>query len=181
MVGIKGIADLVAASRILRARNVAHRLLLAGSSDPESPDAIVDQTLRQWTQQDGVEWLGQVDDVRTVWRQCHIAALASLGGEGVPLSLVEAAACGRPLVATDVPGSREIARTGVNALLAPPGSPERLADALARLIQDGDMRNRFAAASREIAESTFSADKVLAATLALYDKLLRQTSSSSAT
>ena len=181
MVGIKGIGDLVAASRILRARNVAHRLLLAGAIDPESPDAIPQQVLREWTQRDGVEWLGQIDDVRTFWRQCHVAALASLGGEGVPLSLVEAAACGRPLLATDVPGSRDIARDGVNAVLAPPGAPDRLADALERLIKDREMRTTFAAASRRIAESTFSADQVLGATLALYDKLLRGPAASSAT
>jgi len=178
MVGIKGIADLVAASRILRARHLPHRLLLAGATDPESPDAIPDEVLRQWAQQDGVEWLGQIADVRALWRQCHVAALASLGGEGVPLSLVEAAACGRPLVATNVPGSRDIARAGVNALVVPPSAPQLLADALERLIKDPAMRNTFAAESRRIAESTFSADQVLAATLALYDGLLHRPSAS---
>ena len=172
MLGIKGIADLVAASRMLHARNIAHRLVLAGAIDRESRDAIAEATLRTWIEQDKIEWLGQIADVRELWRQCHIAALASLGGEGVPLSLVEAAACGRPLVATDVPGSRDIARNGVNALLAPPGSPEKLADALERLILDGDLRRRFAAESRRIAETTFSLDQVLAATLGLYARLL---------
>src|SRR5262249_7841927 len=167
-------ADLVAASRILRERHVPHRLLLAGATDPENPDAIRDEVLHEWARQDGVEWLGQLADVRSLWRQCHIATLASQGGEGVPLSLVEAAACGRPLVATDVPGSRDIARAGVNALLAPPHAPQLLADALERLIKDQAMRNTFAAESRRIAESTFSADHVLAATLALYDDLLNR-------
>jgi len=171
MLRLKGIDDLVAASRILRSRHVAHRLVLAGASDPENPDAIPEQELRDWVRRDGVEWLGQVDDVREVWRQCHIGALASLGGEGVPLSLAEAAACGRPLVATDVPGSRDIARAGVNALLAPPGSPSLLADALERLIRDGKLREQFAAESRRMAETVFSLQHVLAATLALYDKL----------
>src|SRR5262249_7053021 len=106
-------------------------------------------------------------------RQCHIAALASLGGEGVPLSLVEAAACGRPLVATDVPGSRDIARHEVNALLAPPGAPQLLADALQRLIEDPARRTACAGAGRGRADSRFSADRVWAATLALYDGLLR--------
>ena len=174
MVHLKGIADLVAASRILRHRKVAHRLLLAGGSDRENPNAIAEQTLRDWVRHHGVEWLGQISDVRELWRQCHIAALASLGGEGVPLSLVEAAACGRPLVATHVPGSRDIARADVNALLAPPGSPQLLADALERLIRDPALRNTFAVESRRIAESVFSLEHVLAATLALYDRLLRR-------
>ena len=175
MLRIKGIADLVAASRILRARNVPHRLLLAGGIDAENPDAISEQTVRDWVQSDGVEWRGQIDDVRTLWRDCDIAALASLGGEGVPLSLVEAAACGRPIVATDVPGSRDIARDGVNGVVVPAGSPKALADALDRLVRDRDLRNRYGAESRRIAESEFSSDKVIAATLALYRQLLSTT------
>ena len=174
MLGIKGISDLVEASRILRARNVAHRLVLAGDTDTENPDAIPEATLRHWAREDGVEWLGHVADIREVWRRTDIAALASLGGEGVPLSLVEAAACGRPLVATDVPGSRDIAQAGVNALLVPPGNPQALADALERLIRDADLRRRYAAASRTIAESGFSSDKIVAATLSLYEQLLAQ-------
>jgi len=174
MVRLKGIGDLIAASRILRGRKVAHRLVLAGGTDEENPDAIAEQTLRDWGRQDGIEWRGRISDVRELWRQCHIAALASLGGEGVPLSLVEAAACGRPLVATDVPGSRDIARADVNALLAPPASPALLADALERLIRDQALRNRFAAEGRRLAETVFSLDRVLAGTLALYDRLSRQ-------
>lgn len=171
MVGIKGIADLVEASCILRARNVAHRLLLAGPVDTENPDAIPETTLRQWTAEGGMEWLGAIPDVRDLWRRTDIAVLASRGGEGVPLSLVEAAACGRPLVATEVPGARDIAQSGVNALLAPPNDPPALAAALERLVRDGDLRRKLAAASRAVA-SEFSSEKVNAATLALYEKLL---------
>jgi len=174
MVATKGIADLVAATRILRARHVPHRLLLAGGTDRENPDAIPESLLQQWVREDKIEWLGQIADVRELWRQCHIAALASLGGEGVPLSLVEAAACGRPLVATEVPGSRDIARIGVNAFLAPPGDPHELADALERLIRDPALRERFGAESRRIAEGEFASDRVFAATLSLYDRLLHR-------
>lgn len=172
MLRLKGVADLVAASRILRARDVPHRLVLAGAADRENPDSIPEALIHQWVQQDGIEWLGQIADVRELWRRCHIAALASLGGEGVPLSLVEAAACGRPLIATEVPGSRDIARAGINAFLAPPGAPQELADVMERLIADPVLRERFAAESRRIAETEFSSDRVLAATLALYDRLL---------
>jgi glycosyltransferase involved in cell wall biosynthesis len=176
MLGIKGIADLVAASRLLRARNVPHRLVLAGATDPENPDAIPEATLRSWAR-DGVEWLGQIADVRDLWRRCAIAALASRGGEGVPLSLIEAAACGRPLVATDVPGARDIARADVNALVVAPRAPEALADALERLIRDRALRQSFATAGRTIVESGFSSDDVSAATLALYTRLLARGSS----
>lgn len=174
MLGIKGIDDLVEASRVLHARGVAHRLVLAGDTDAENPDAIAEATLRRWVREDDVEWLGHVSDIREVWRRTDIAVLASRGGEGVPLSLVEAAACGRPLVATDVPGSRDIAQAGVNALLVPPRNPAALADALERLIRDADLRRNYATASRTVAESGFSSDKIAAATLNLYERLLTQ-------
>jgi glycosyltransferase involved in cell wall biosynthesis len=174
MLGIKGIGDLVAASRMLQTQGIPHRLILAGDTDPENPDAIPEATLRGWVARDGVEWLGHVSDVKGLWQRTDIAVLASLGGEGVPLSLVEAAACGRPLVATDVPGSRDIARKNVNALLVPPGDPAALAGALAQLIQNSDMRRTFAAASRAIAASGFSSETIVAATLALYQRLLAE-------
>ena len=174
MLGIKGIGDLVAASRILQTQGISHRLVLAGDTDPENPDSITDATLRGWVERDGVEWLGHVSDVKGLWQRTDIAVLASLGGEGVPLSLVEAAACGRPLVATDVPGSRDIAQAGINALLVPPGDPAALAGALAQLIQDPELRRRFAAASRAIAASAFSSETIVAATLALYQRLLAE-------
>jgi glycosyltransferase involved in cell wall biosynthesis len=176
MLGIKGVTDLVAASLILRGRNVPHRLVLAGGTDPENPDAIPEATLRRWAAEDGIEWLGAISDVRDLWRRCAIAALASRGGEGVPLSLIEAAACGRPLLATDVPGARDIAQPGVNALLAAPAAPEALADVLEVMIRDRELRRKLAAASRRVVESGFSSDQVSAATLALYTRLLAQAS-----
>jgi len=176
MLGIKGVTDLVAASLILRARNVPHRLVLAGGTDPENPDAIPEATLRRWATEDGIEWLGAIADVRELWRRCAIAALASRGGEGVPLSLIEAAACGRPLIATDVPGARDIAQAGINALLAAPAAPEALAGVLEVLIRERELRRKLAAASRRVVESGFSSEEVSAATLALYTRLLAQAS-----
>ena len=84
--------------------------------------------------------LGFVDDIARVWAAAHIAVLPSRGGEGVPLSLLEAAACGRPLVATDTPGCRDIARHGVNALLVPPDDADKLADAIDALAGDPELR-----------------------------------------
>lgn len=174
MVRTKGIADLVAAGAELRRRGIAHRILLAGPIDAENPAAIPRDVLHRWRDQEGVQWSGPVDDVRQVWQQADIAVLASHGGEGVPLSLVEAAACGRPLVATDVPGCRDIVRHGVNGYLAPVGSPRALADALERLIADPELRARMGQASVETANAGFSAEAVSAATLALYRQLLAQ-------
>jgi glycosyltransferase involved in cell wall biosynthesis len=172
MLVIKGVADLVEASRLLRARGVPHHLILAGGSDPENPGAIPAATLQDWVARVGIEWLGQVADTREVWRRADIAVQPSLGGEGLPRSLVEAAACGRALVVTDVPGCRDVARAGVNGLLVPPGAPAELADAIERLVGDASLRARLAAESRRIALADFSLDRLLAKTIALYDRLL---------
>jgi glycosyltransferase involved in cell wall biosynthesis len=173
MVGIKGIAELVEASRRLDRRGVPHLLRLAGAPDPENPDAIPIETLMDWARERHVEWLGPVDDVPGFWAGADIAALASHGGEGVPLSLVEAAAVGRPLVATDTPGCRDIVQDGRNGLLVPAHDPARLADALERLIADAPLRERMGRESLEIVRDGFSSDAVNALTLAVYERLLR--------
>ena len=98
--------------------------------------------------------------------------LPSRGGEGVPASLLEAAACGRPLVATDVPGCREIARDGLNALLVPPDDAPALADAIDRLAADRDLRAKFASAGRALVEREFSSARVGRDVVALYRRLL---------
>ena len=84
-----------------------------------------------------------------VWGRAHIAVLASLGGEGIPMTLMEAAACGRALIATDVPGCREIVVQDETGLLAPPSDPEKLADALQRMVDDAEFRRRCGQAARE--------------------------------
>ncbi|HXQ51203.1 MAG TPA: glycosyltransferase family 4 protein [Stellaceae bacterium] len=174
MIAIKGVATLVAAHQRLRQRGSEARLVLAGASDPENPSAIDGATLERWRALPGVTWLGAVEDIRAVWRAAHVAALASLGGEGVPLSLIEAAAMGRAIVATNVPGTRAIARDGVNALLVPPGDEAALADAMARLAREDDLRRRFGEASRRIVAEGFSDVAVGAATVAVYRALVAE-------
>ncbi len=151
----KGVATLIRAHEILNQRGVNIRTLIAGTPDPRNPASIPAAVLEKWRQCEGVVLLGQVDDIRTVWAKAHVAVLPSLR-EGLPLSLLEAAACGRPIVATDVPGCREIARADVNALLVPPQDPEALADAIQRLATNAEMRRRFGAASRMLVEKEFS-------------------------
>ena len=103
-------------------------------------------------------------------REPIIAVLPSRR-EGLPKSLLEAAACGRPIIATDVPGGRAIARAGVNALLVPADDAAALADAIDRLAQDAELRRRFGAASRRLAEDEFSSQRIGRETVALYDRL----------
>jgi glycosyltransferase involved in cell wall biosynthesis len=119
-----------------------------------------------------VSFLGHISNVRDVWSKAHIAVLPSRR-EGLPLSLLEAAACGRPVVATDVPGCREIARANLNALLVPSDDPAALADAIARLASDADLRQRFGSAGRQLVETEFSSTRIGEDIVALYRKLLR--------
>ena len=172
MLADKGVAVLVEAQQSLRRRGGDLRLVLAGTPDPENPSSIDAATLAAWRALPGITWLGEVDDIRTLWSIAHIAVLPSRR-EGLPKSLLEPAAMGRPLIATDVPGCREIARDGVNALLVPPDDAGALAAALERLADDAELRRRFGAASRALVESELAADAVGDATVACYRSLLR--------
>ena len=116
--------------------------------------------------------LGHVSDITAVWAKAHIAVLPSRR-EGLPKSLLEAAACGRSIVATDVPGCREVAKPGVNALLVPVDDEAALADAIAQLADDADLRARFGAAGRALVEREFSSARIGNDIVELYRKLLQ--------
>jgi glycosyltransferase involved in cell wall biosynthesis len=168
----KGIEDFVEAARILRHRRVAARFLVAGAPDLGNPGTISESELRRWHEEGAVEWIGQRDDVEVVLASAHVACLPSYYREGLPKSLLEGLAAGLPIVTTDVPGCRETVLVGENGLLVPPRDPQRLAEALATLIGDADMRVRFGMRSRQLAEAEFGTAKVSEATLALYRSLL---------
>ncbi len=167
----KGVPTLVRAHEILTELGQAIRLLLAGAPDALNPTSIPERLLDEWRKIPNLVMRGHVDDIRSVWRQAHIAVLPSRGGEGIPMSLLEAAACGRPLVATDVPGCREIARHGVNALLVAPDDPAALADAIETLMQDRDVRLRFGQAGRLLVVNEFSSARIGSEIVALYGRL----------
>ncbi len=157
--GSKASTSRVAAQKILRERGYASRLLIAGDIDSENAATFTQADLARWRDVPGVELLGKLDDVRALWRQAGIGVLPSRGGEGIPMSLLEAAACARPLVATDVPGCREIVRQGVNGTLVPVDDANALALALAPLLgRRGALRERYGAASRALVESDLAAD-----------------------
>lgn len=167
----KGIGEIVEAARVLRARGSFVRFRLVGAPDPENPESVPEASLRAWVAENLIEWQSWTDDVPAVWRASHIAVLPSYR-EGLPKSLLEAAASGRAIVATDVPGCREIARASVNALVVPPRDARALADAVERLAKDADLRRRFGAAGRDIAVREFSESRVVEETLALYRSLI---------
>jgi glycosyltransferase involved in cell wall biosynthesis len=167
----KGVRPLVRAHKLVNTRGAAVQTLLAGQPDPLNPASIPARVLDEWRKVANLRLLGHVNDIRTVWAQAHVAVLPSRR-EGLPKSLLEAAACGRPLIASDVPGCREVARKGVNALLVPPDNPEALAEAIETLMNDRDLRVRFGKVSRQIAVEEYSSLRIGREITALYSRLL---------
>jgi glycosyltransferase involved in cell wall biosynthesis len=168
----KGVAEFVEAARVLRERGTRARFALVGEGDPGNPASVPADQLRQWESEGVVELFGWHDDMGKIFAQSHIVCLPSHGGEGVPRSLLEAAACGKPIVATDVPGCRDIVHDGKNGLLVPPRQVAPLAEALDRLIRDAELRCSMGARGRERALAEFSVDIVADQTLQLYAELL---------
>jgi glycosyltransferase involved in cell wall biosynthesis len=171
MLDDKGVRNLIDAFRILRGSDKDCRLLLAGSPDPANPGSIPQTELAAWGREPGVTWLGEVADIATVWQRAHIAVLPSRR-EGLPKSLLEAAACGRPLIATDVPGCREVVIADKTGLLVPVDDPDALAAAMDRLVRSSGQRIRLGVAARRLVDERFSADLIGKATVELYQRLL---------
>lgn len=167
----KGIGEFVEAARRLRARGVAACLQLVGEPDPGNPAAIPEAELRAWHDDGVIRWLGRREDIPEILAASHVVCLPSYR-EGLPKSLLEGLAAGRPLVATDVPGCREAVIDGETGLRVPARDPAALADALARLLQDPPLRVRMGTRGRELAQEAFSTRIVVARTLALYDAML---------
>ena len=172
----KGVLDAVAAIRLLRARGLPVELILAGPTDTDNPGSLSAQSLAALSAEPGVTWLGAADDVREVWRRAAIAVLPSTYGEGVPKALLEAAACARPIIASDVPGCREAVLAGKSesGLLVPPGDVGTLADAIAALAADPARCETMGRNGRALVQARFAEEIVAHETLALYRAALAE-------
>ena len=167
----KGIRTLLTAHRLLRARMPEARLLIAGTPDPANPASVTEAEAKSWNEQPGVAWLGHVDDIASLWAQAHVAILPSRR-EGLPLSLMEAAACGRAMIASDVPGCREVVIHEETGLLFPLDDAPALAEAMARLAADPQLRARCAAAARRLVCEKLAAGIIGHQIVTLYRQLL---------
>jgi glycosyltransferase involved in cell wall biosynthesis len=167
----KGVGEFVEAVRLLKARGLDLKGVLVGMVDEDNPACIPEDQLRSWEADGVIEWRGHRDDMPRVLASAHIVVLPSYR-EGLPKVLLEATACARPIVATDVPGCREIVLDGDNGLLVPPRDAGALAEAIVTLLQDRTMRLRMGTCGREIVTREFSAEQVARETLAVYRELL---------
>ena len=168
----KGIGDYVEAARRLRAEGLEVDFLLAGRPDPGNPDAVPLATVQAWHAEGVVKWLDHVDDMAGLLNQIDVFVLPSGYGEGVPKSLLEAAACERALITTDTPGCREVVIDGDTGLLIPVGDPNVLAQAVRRLVGDPEFASRLGSAARRRVGAEFDDAIVRQATLSVYDELI---------
>ena len=171
MIAEKGVHEFVEAAALLKKEGADIRMVVVGSPDPKNPSSIPESTLREWSLEAPVEWWGYREDMADVWRGCHIAVLPTYYREGLPKSLLEAAACGRPLVTTRIPGCREVLQDGVNGLSVAPRDARSLADAVGKLAEDAALRRRMGEAGRRIVEKEFSDEIVTGKFLRLYERI----------
>jgi len=172
----KGVEEFVQAAGRLLAEGVQARFVLVGDADPENPSSLSRRKLEKWHAEGVVEWWGKQENMPEIYHQTHIVCLPSYR-EGLPKVLLEAAASGRPIVATDVPGCREIVIDGDNGLLVPVRDASALAGALKKLIECPDMRKQMGARGRALVERGYSEGKIVRETLELYGRLLGDASS----
>jgi glycosyltransferase involved in cell wall biosynthesis len=172
MLWSKGIDVAVEAARLARVRGSAVELSLYGLPDPSNPKAISEQDLHGWSAEPGIAWHGATRDVAAVWREHHLCCLPSRGGEGLPRTLLEGAACGRAIVTSDVPGCRALVRDGIEGFLVRPDDPAALADAFVRLAANPALVARLGEAARARILDGFTERHVMNAVKRLYGSLL---------
>jgi glycosyltransferase involved in cell wall biosynthesis len=172
MLRSKGVLDAIAAVRNLRAEGLTIALILAGAADPDSRDSLSTAELAALGREAGIEWRGHVGDVRAVWARAAVALLPSSYGEGVPKALLEAASCGRPIIASDMPGCREVVTAGETGFLVPPHDIAALAEAIAWLARDPALRRQMGAAGRRRVVAGFGEEMVAQQTVALLRSML---------
>jgi len=173
MLWAKGVAEFVDAARQVQDSGIKAEFLLAGPFDPENPDHVPEHILQGYCKRGYVRWIGEIDNIAEEMAKAAVICLPSFYAEGVPKALIEAAASGKPIVTTDMPGCREVVREGWNGFLVPSHDSASLAQALIRLLSDASLRRQFGENSRRYAEQEFGIESVVLKTLAIYNELLR--------
>ncbi|MET0069334.1 MAG: glycosyltransferase family 4 protein [Candidatus Thiodiazotropha sp.] len=169
----KGVGEFVAAAQLLHRMGIRARFILVGGIDPSNPESVPAVRLAEWARDGDVEWWGNRQDMPAIYNLAHIVCLPSYR-EGLPKVLLEAAASGRAIVATDVPGCREVVIEEENGLLVPARESRPLADALRRLITNPQLRQSMGLKSRAMAEAEFSIKQVVERHMDIYQRALEQ-------
>jgi len=168
MIWEKGVGVYIDAIKILKNKGIKAKFILAGGVDYDYPGFIKKSVLDNWHESGVVTWVGHHNNVSKLYQESHIVCLPSFYSEGVPKSLIEAAACGRPIVTTDKPGCREIVIDNFNGLLVRPCDAESLAHALEILIKNKNLRIKYGKNGRQLASDDFEVGSVVKSTLNVY-------------
>jgi glycosyltransferase involved in cell wall biosynthesis len=174
MLWSKGVDLAVEAVRLAREQGARVELTIHGAPDPSNPKAIPETTLREWASRPGVSWAGPTRDVEAVWRGHHLCILPSRGGEGLPRSILEAAACGRPILTTNVPGCRSFVRDGQDGMVVPAEDVAALAKALLAFAAAPALTERMGTSARARLIDGHTERDVMNAVKGLYRGLLDQ-------
>lgn len=169
----KGLREFIDAAYMLKAQGVEARFLVAGDPDPDNPSSVDAAQLERWQEEGVVELIGSQEDVEDLFARSHAVVLPSYR-EGLPKTLAEAAACGRAVVTTDVPGCRDAVTPHKTAFLVPPMTVEPLAMAMKQLIEDRELCAAMGRAGRKLAEEAFGIDGVVDAHLSIYADMLER-------
>lgn len=160
MIRSKGVEVLAEASRILRDQGVTIAIELYGRTDADNPECIPEAQLRGWEAEGLLAWHGHVSDVAGIWRTADICVLPSLTREGMPRMVLEAASSQRPLIVTDVPGSRHFVRPGLDGQIVPPNDADALADAILLMAADPEKRVKMGQSARQRILDGYTIDHV---------------------
>ncbi len=167
----KGVYEFARAAARVKAQHPDWRFLLAGDVDPGNPSSLSVDDLTELQNQYGIEWLGHIKDIPSLMASAHVICLPTYR-EGLPKTLLEASAAGRPMIATDIAGCREVVSPEVTGLLVPPRSVAPLAEAMLLLGNNPPLRARMGKAARTKAAAVFSVDDVVEHTFRVYNELL---------
>jgi glycosyltransferase involved in cell wall biosynthesis len=167
----KGVREFVEAAQLLKKKSVCARFVLVGRCDQDNPSAIQEKQLNRWAQEYSIEWWGHREDLPAVFGLATVVVLPSYR-EGLPKVLLEAAACGKALIATDVPGCRDVIRHHKTGLLVSVRDPSALADAIHTLLENRELRSALGAAARDFVRSEHSTERIGRQYLDLYQECL---------
>ena len=172
MIYSKGVKEFVAAAKQISSRGVEAEFILAGSLDLINPDSIPESELSEWCKTDSISWVGCIKNMAQLYSSVHIVCLPSYG-EGLSKSLVEAAACGKPIVCTDVPGCRDVVLEKKGGILVPPMNSQFLALALIRLIENPIERKQYGIFNRKQFCEKFDSDLIFPKYISIYEELAK--------
>lgn len=168
----KGVYEFVEAARIVKEKLPNTEFWLIGEVDVENPNSITQEAFYSWKNEGVINVLGHRDDIPALFAQSHVVTMPSFYGEGVPKVLIEASACGRPIVTTDNPGCRDAIINQETGLLVPIKNSKELANAIILLLCNDEMRINMGFKARQFAVKEFDVNNVVMKHLDIYQSLM---------